>query len=61
MLVIATSCSRIKGGACLARLRPGEAVTKLLKDALALVDVRTLDHVVVAGSGTTSFAERGLI
>lgn len=30
-------------------------------EALALVDVRTLDHIIVAGSSTTSFAERGLI
>ena len=29
--------------------------------ALALVDVRTLDHIIVAGGTTTSFAERGLI
>jgi DNA repair protein RadC len=36
-------------------------ITQRLKEALALVDVRTLDHVIVAGSDTTSFAERGLI
>ena len=41
--------------------RADEAITKRLKDALALMDVRTLDHVIVAGSDTTSFAERGLI
>lgn len=32
-----------------------------LKEALTLVEVRTLDHVVVAGQETTSFAERGLL
>jgi DNA repair protein RadC len=37
------------------------ALTQRLKQALALVDVRTLDHIVVAGSTTTSFAERGLL
>ena len=37
------------------------ALTQRLKEALALVDVRTLDHVIVAGSSTTSFAECGLI
>ena len=37
------------------------ALTQRLKDALALVDVRTLDHVIVAGASTASFAERGLI
>lgn len=38
-----------------------KALTQRLKDALALVDVRTLDHVIVAGANTASFAERGLI
>jgi len=38
-----------------------EALTRMLKQALALVDVRVLDHLVVAGSGVASFAERGLI
>jgi DNA repair protein RadC len=37
------------------------ALTRQLKAALALVDVRTLDHIVVAGQRTTSFAERGLL
>ena len=36
-------------------------LTQRLKEALALVDVRTLDHIVVAGEATTSFAERGLL
>ncbi|CCN16710.1 RadC family protein [Bordetella bronchiseptica] len=36
-------------------------LTQRLKDALALVEVRIVDHVIVAGSATTSFAERGLI
>ena len=38
-----------------------EALTRALKQALVLVDVRVLDHFVVAGSGLVSFAERGLI
>lgn len=38
-----------------------KALTARLKDALALVDVRTLDHIIVAGADTTSFAERGLL
>ena len=37
------------------------ALTQRLKEALGLVDVRVLDHVIVAGSATESFAERGLI
>jgi DNA repair protein RadC len=38
-----------------------ELVTRRLKDALALVDIRVLDHVIVAGGEAISFAERGLI
>ena len=38
-----------------------KALTSQLRQALALVDVRTLDHIIVAGSRTTSFAERGLL
>jgi len=41
--------------------RADEFLTKTLKSALALIDVRVLDHVVVAVESTTSFAERGLI
>ena len=36
-------------------------ITKKLNDALALIDVRVLDHIVVGGANTVSFAERGLI
>jgi DNA repair protein RadC len=32
-----------------------------LKQALDLVDIRVLDHIIVAGGDTTSFAERGLL
>jgi len=38
-----------------------EAITTRLKDALALVDIRVLDHIIVGGSSHCSFAERGLI
>jgi len=38
-----------------------ELLTQALKQALALVDIRTLDHFVVAGGQLTSFAERGLL
>jgi len=41
--------------------RADEYLTQTLKTALALVDVRILDHFVVAGDQATSFAERGLI
>jgi DNA repair protein RadC len=38
-----------------------ELLTRNLKEALALVDVKVLDHFIVAGSQTISFAERGLL
>ena len=38
-----------------------ETLTQALKQALALVDARTLDHFIVAGCGVLSFAERGLL
>ena len=38
-----------------------EAITKRLKDALALVDIRVLDHFVVTAGECVSFAERGLL
>ncbi|HEY6720848.1 MAG TPA: DNA repair protein RadC [Burkholderiales bacterium] len=38
-----------------------EILTRSLKSALALVDIRVLDHFIVAGSRTMSFAERGLL
>ena len=38
-----------------------EAITRRLKEALALVDVRVLDHFVVSAGESVSFAERGLI
>lgn len=41
--------------------RADELLTQSLKQALALVDVRVLDHFVVAGNGVMSFAERGLL
>jgi DNA repair protein RadC len=41
--------------------RADEFLTQTLKTALALVDVRVLDHLVVAGADVSSFAERGLL
>ena len=38
-----------------------ETITRRLKDALALVDVRVLDHFVVSAGESVSFAERGLL
>ena len=36
-------------------------LTHTLKQALALVDVRVLDHLIVTRGGVLSFAERGLL
>lgn len=41
--------------------RADEQLTQTLKSALALVDVRVIDHFIVAGDQVLSFAERGLI
>ena len=41
--------------------RADETLTKALKSALDLVDIRVLDHFIVAGNETMSFAERGLL
>jgi DNA repair protein RadC len=41
--------------------RADEHLTQTLKQALAMVDVRVLDHLVVARESTVSFAERGLL
>jgi DNA repair protein RadC len=38
-----------------------ELIARRLKDALALVDIRVLDHLIVAGGDTLSFAEKGLL
>jgi DNA repair protein RadC len=41
--------------------RSDELLTRDLKEALALVEVKVLDHFVVAGNQALSFAERGLL
>ena len=41
--------------------RADEAITRHLKQALALVDIRVLDHFIVAAGGGVSLAERGLM
>ncbi len=38
-----------------------KALTQHLKEALALIDVQLLDHIIVAGVDTWSFAEQGLL
>jgi len=41
--------------------RADECLTQTLKSALALIDVRVLDHVIVAQGAALSMAERGLL
>lgn len=41
--------------------RADEQLTDTLKQSLNLVDVKVLDHIIVAGQDTFSFSERGLI
>jgi DNA repair protein RadC len=41
--------------------RADELLTQTLKQALALVEVKVLDHFVIAGAASVSFAERGLL
>lgn len=38
-----------------------QSLTRTLAEALALVDVKVLDHFIVAGASCLSFAERGLL
>lgn len=38
-----------------------ELITRRLRDALALVDIRVLDHLIVGDNSCLSFAERGLL
>lgn len=41
--------------------RADQQLTTALKQALSLVDVRVLDHLIIAGASSLSFAERGLL
>jgi len=41
--------------------RADEMLTQTLKNALALVEVKVLDHIIIGGTTTVSFAERGLM
>lgn len=37
------------------------SITRRLKEALALLEIRTLDHIVIGHDSASSFAERGLL
>ena len=53
-------CHNHPSGSCTPS-RADEALTQTLKSALALVDVRVLDHMIVTRGGCLSFAEQGLL
>jgi DNA repair protein RadC len=53
-------CHNHPSGSCTPP-RAEEVLTQNLKAALALVDVRVLDHMIVTRGGCLSFAERGLL
>ncbi|MHB8388535.1 MAG: RadC family protein [Acidobacteriaceae bacterium] len=41
--------------------RADEVLTTRLREALLMVDIRTLDHLVIGRDGVVSFSERGLL
>ncbi|AGX88706.1 RadC family protein [Candidatus Symbiobacter mobilis] len=41
--------------------RSDEALTQTLRSALALIDIRVLDHIIVSPAGAMSMAEQGLV
>ena len=41
--------------------RADELITARLRDALALVDIRVIDHLIVGDGACVSLAERGLL
>jgi DNA repair protein RadC len=36
-------------------------MTKTIREAARLFDIKLLDHIIIAGSGFTSFAQQGLL
>lgn len=68
--VVKEALSRNAAGAIVAHNHPSgvaepsqadEFITRRLREALALVDIRLIDHLIVGDGCVTSFAERGLL
>lgn len=68
--IVKESLTRNAAAICIAHNHPSglpepsnadKSLTNALKQALALIDVRVLDHFVVGGGQAISFAERGLM
>ena len=53
-------CHDHPSGVCEPSLQD-EAITRRLVEALALVDIRVLDHIIIAGGECVSMVERGLL
>jgi hypothetical protein len=49
------------GGSSVEPSRADEVLTSQLRQALALVDIKVLDHFIVTDTSIMSFSERGLI
>lgn len=58
---VAILCAHSHPSGSLTPSRSDEVLTSQLKSALALVDVRLIDHYIVAGASCISFAELGLL
>lgn len=68
--VVKTALARNAAAVILAHCHPSgepepspadEAITRRLQDALALIEVRVVDHCIATRNGVTSLAERGLL
>jgi len=68
--VIKAACRHNAAGLILAHNHPSgiaapsqsdHAVTQTLKNALAMIEVKVLDHIIVAGNQVFSFAEQGVL
>src|SRR5476649_685453 len=68
--VVKSALAHNSAAVCLAHNHPSgvaepshadELLTRQLREALSMVDIKLIDHFIVAGASAISFAERGLI
>jgi DNA repair protein RadC len=60
-IVLTHANATLHPSGCSEPSRADEMLTQTLKQALALVDIRLVDHLVVSAGGATSLAERGTL
>ena len=62
-IVIASACRTAIGkfGGTLANVPAAELGSIVIKEALNMIDVRVLDHMIVTAERVASFAEKGLL